>query len=59
MIKKPYTYLFYSIVAFLLFAYSCFNKFVRGIELNPFIVSLPLLFGIVLLVRFFVNRNNK
>ncbi len=59
MIKKPYTYLFYGIIALVLFAMAAFKLYGENfnnlsyIDLAFFI--LPLLIGITLIIRYFIE----
>jgi hypothetical protein len=59
MIKKPYTYLFYGIIAFVLFAMAAFKAFGEALNDLNYIdltfVILPLIIGIVLIIRYFIE----
>lgn len=59
MIKKPYTYLFYGIIALVLFAMAAF-KIYSGILNNLsyidwIFVILPLILCVVLIIRYFIE----
>jgi len=59
MIKKPYTYLFYGIIALLLFVMGAF-KLYGGIlndlsYIDWIFVILPLIIGIALIIRYFIE----
>ena len=50
MIKPPYSYLFYSILAVLLFSWGCYHIFVQQTRQDLFgflILSLPLVLSVV------------
>ena len=59
MIKPPYSYLFYSILAFLLFSWGCYNIFIlqtRQVLFGLLVLLLPLILSIVFLILFFVKK---
>ena len=60
MIKKPYTYLFYGAIAFILFAVGLFSVLDGRLALEGFedriIFILPLAIGLFLTVKFFIEK---
>jgi len=58
MIKMPYTYLLYSIVAFILFAIGCWSFLTHRIE-EWYPLLFPLAFGIALLILFFLKKRKR
>ena len=59
MIKKPYTYLFYGIIALLLFVFAAikiYSGFLNDLSYIDWIfVVLPLIIGIALIIRYFIE----
>ena len=53
--KKPYTYLFYSIIAFILFFMGLHSLLTKRVD-EWYIVLIPLIFGIVLLILFLKQK---
>lgn len=60
MIKKPYTYLFYSVIAFVLFAVAVCSVASGRLSLvsfeDFFMFLLPLAIGLILAVKFFIEK---
>ena len=55
MIKMPYTYLVYSIIAFVLFAMGCWGFLTHRVE-EWYPLLFPLAFGIAFFVLFFLKK---
>ena len=60
MIKKPYTYLFYSVIAFILFAVAVCSVASGRLSLvsfeDFFMFLLPLAICLILAVKFFIEK---
>ncbi len=58
MIKPPFSYLFYSILSFLLFAYGCYAYFIQRTGFPLPVLLFPLILSLGLLLCFFVKQKS-
>ena len=57
MIKMPYTYLFYSIVALILFLTGIYGLLTHHVDSKEwYILLFPLVFSVIFLILFFKHK---